>query len=134
MWVSGVCFVLFFFSFGVFISGSDFLTHLCQNSRFGHVVFQPRSFLARAICSKFRGFLLVKFGATTSFSLVSTSVSVLRLAVVDAKRRPWERKQIKNHQRLKKHVVQTVEWIQYRMTQLREVSRAKSPCFYFLST
>lgn len=94
-------FVLVWFSFGVFISGSKFLTHLCQNSRFGHVVFQPRSFLARAICSRFRGFLLVKFGATISFSLVSTSVSVLSLAVVDAKRRPWGAEKIKKPPKIK---------------------------------
>lgn len=81
-WVSGVW--LCSFSFRVSISAGNFQTHLCQNSRFGHVVFQPRSFLATANSSKFRGFLLVKSGETTSFSLVSTSVSVLRLSVAVA--------------------------------------------------
>jgi len=69
--------------FGAFTFFSGLLTHLCQNSRFGHVVFQPRSFLASANCSRFRGFLLVKSGETTSFSLVSMSLTDLRPAVAD---------------------------------------------------
>lgn len=44
----------------------------------------------------------MKLGATISFSLVSTWVSGLRLAVVDAKRRPCGGKQEIKFQTLKK--------------------------------
>lgn len=74
----------------------------------------------------------MKFGATISFSLVSTSVSVLNLAVVDAKRRPWRAEKIKKTPKIKN--TQRVEWIQYRMTHLTEVYKADSSCFCFLST
>lgn len=47
--------------------------YLCQNSREGHTVPQPRSFLATAKSSRFRGFRLVNSGATASFSRGSTS-------------------------------------------------------------
>lgn len=59
----------------------------------------------------------MKSGATTSFSLVSTSVSVLGVAVVDAKRRPWGKTEHKIPQTLKKNIMQTVEQIQDRMRQ-----------------
>lgn len=51
---------------------ADF-NYLCQNSRLGHTVAQPRSFLATPKSSRFRGFRLMNSGATASFSFVSTS-------------------------------------------------------------
>lgn len=60
------------------------LNYLCQNSRDGHTVPQPRSFLATAKSSKFRGFRLVNSGATASFSTGSVSGFVAGLQLVES--------------------------------------------------
>lgn len=59
------------------------LNYLCQNSREGHTVPQPRSFLARAKSSRFRGFRLVNSGATASFSGGSTAGFTSGLELVE---------------------------------------------------
>lgn len=66
--------------------------YLCQNSRLGHTVAQPRSFLATPKSSKFRGFRLVNSGATASFSLVSTSGCTAGVELVERAANPHSRK------------------------------------------
>lgn len=69
--------------------------YLCQNSREGHTVRQPRSFLATDRSSRFRGFRLVNSGATASFSTGCTSGFAAGLELVEraANLHPGQRKQ-----------------------------------------
>lgn len=65
------------------VVNTEQLNHLCQNSREGHTVPQPRSFLATAKSSRFRGFRLVNSGATASFPTGSASGFTAGLALVE---------------------------------------------------
>lgn len=63
-------------------------SYLCQNSREGQVVPQPRSFLATPRSSRLRGFRLVNSGATAAFSTGSTSGFAAGSALVDSAATP----------------------------------------------
>ena len=65
------------------VVNTEQLNYLCQNSREGHTVPQPRSFLATAKSSRFRGFRLVNSGATASFPTGSASGFTAGLALVE---------------------------------------------------
>ena len=65
------------------VVNTEQLNYLCQNSREGHTVPQPRSFLATAKSSRFRGFRLVNSGATASFPTRSASGFTAGLALVE---------------------------------------------------
>lgn len=66
--------------------------YLCQNSRLGHTVAQPRSFRATPKSSRFRGFRLMNSGVTASFSLVSTSGCTAGVELVERDLNPHSRK------------------------------------------
>jgi hypothetical protein len=70
---------------------THWLNYLCQNSREGHTVPQPRSFRATPKSSRFRGFRLVNSGATASFSKGSTAGVELVDRAANPHSRKWKR-------------------------------------------